>query len=39
MYPVLIEIGGVTITSFGVMTALAFWTAGHVASLPPGFTR
>jgi prolipoprotein diacylglyceryltransferase len=33
MYPVLIEFGGVAITAFGLMMALAFWTAGHVASL------
>lgn len=33
MYPVLFEIGGVAITSFGVMMALAFWTSGHVGAL------
>lgn len=33
MFPVLFEIGGVAITSFGVMMALAFWVGGHVAAL------
>ena len=32
MYPVLIQIGGFTVTSFGVMMALAFLAAGWVAS-------
>lgn len=32
MYPVLIEIGGLTITSFGVFMALSFLTAGWVLS-------
>ncbi|HEX8451700.1 MAG TPA: prolipoprotein diacylglyceryl transferase [Longimicrobium sp.] len=32
MYPVLIQIGGFTVTSFGVMMALAFLVAGWVAS-------
>jgi phosphatidylglycerol:prolipoprotein diacylglycerol transferase len=32
MYPVLFQIGGLTITSFGVMMALAFLTGGTVLS-------
>jgi phosphatidylglycerol:prolipoprotein diacylglycerol transferase len=32
MYPVLFEIGGLTITSFGVFMALAFLTAGLIGS-------
>ncbi|HEX8674033.1 MAG TPA: prolipoprotein diacylglyceryl transferase [Longimicrobium sp.] len=32
MYPVLIQIGGFTVTSFGVMMALAFLVAGWVAA-------
>ena len=32
MYPVLFEIGGLTITSFGVMMALSFLVAGWIAS-------
>lgn len=32
MYPVLFQIGGFTVTSFGVMMALAFLAAGWVAS-------
>jgi phosphatidylglycerol:prolipoprotein diacylglycerol transferase len=32
MYPVLFQIGGFTVTSFGVMMALAFLAAGWIAS-------
>ena len=32
MYPVLFQIGGFTVTTFGVMMALAFLTAGWVAA-------
>ena len=33
MFPVLFEFGGVTITSFGVMMALAFWVGGQVMAM------
>ena len=33
MYPVLFEVGGLTITSFGVFMALSFLTAGWVLSM------